>query len=76
MVKFCDPYLCDVDGGGKLLLCDSGNHRLQVLDPQTRKWAEIQGLEGLASPLCAGVGQKHLWVGTVFPHKLLKYEAQ
>ena len=72
--KFHNPLICDMDSNGKLLLCDSGNHRLQWFDPQTRKWAGIQGLEGLESPVCAGVGVKHILVGTQ-RNKLLKYEA-
>ena len=73
--KLNNPLLSDVDSGGKLLLCDYDNHRLQTFDPQTRQWAEIQGLEGLEfPPQCAGVGQKYLWVGT-FGNNLLKYEA-
>ena len=73
--KFYFALLSDVDSGGKLLLCDYKNNRLQVFDPQTRQWTVIQGLEGLMLPWCAGVGHKHLWVGT-FGNKLLKYEAQ
>ena len=76
--KFYNPILSDVDSGGKLLLCDSGNHRLQVFDPQTRRWDEIQGLEVvLQTPWCAGVQHKHLWVGSnlLFKRQLLKYEA-
>ena len=72
--RFFHPVLSDVDSGGKLLLCDFNNYRLQVFHPHTRQWAEIQGLEGLGLPLCAGVGHTHLWVGT-FGKKLLKYEA-
>ena len=73
--KFFYPVLSDVDSGGKLLLCDSGNNRLQVFDPQTRRWDEIQGLELLQGPWCAGVGHKHIWVGTE-SKMLLKYKAQ
>ena len=42
--KFQGPYLSDVDSGGKLLVCDFGNHRLQVFDAQNRVWSEISGL--------------------------------
>ena len=76
--KFYCPLLSDVDSEGKLLLCDNDNHRLQVFDPQTRQWDEILGLEGLKRTWCAGVGHKHLWVGTsaLLTGKLLKFEAQ
>ena len=73
--KLNNPVLSDVDSGGKLLLCDFDNHRLQAFDPQTRQWAVIHGLEGLEWPQCAGLGHKHLWVGT-FANELHKYEAQ
>ena len=73
--KFYHPIFSDVDSGGRLLLCDFNNHWLQVFDPLTRQWGEIQGVEGLEWPRCAGVGPKHLWVGTYY-NKLLKYEAE
>ena len=75
--KLSCPFLSDVGSGGQLLLCDSHNHRLQVFDPQARKWHEIQGLGMLQKPWCAGVGHKHLWVGSnlLFKRQLLKYEA-
>ena len=73
--KFYNPILSDVDSGGKLLLCDCSNNRLQVFNTQTREWAVIQVLEGLEGPWCAGVGHKHLWVGTG-GKKLLKYQAE
>ena len=73
--KFYYPRLSDVDSEGNLMLCDYNNRRLQVFHLQTKQWGKIQGLEGLESPLCAGVGLKHLWVGTN-TNKLLKYEAK
>ena len=73
--QFDNPVLSDVDSGGKVLLCDLNNHRLQVFDPKNRQWAEIRGLEALESPSCAGLGHKHLWVGSVLPNQLFKYEA-
>ena len=73
--KFSNPYLSDVDSGGKLLVCDWGNHKLQVFDTQNRVWSELSGLEGVGYPCCAGVGDKHLWVGIGGPNKLLKFEA-
>ena len=72
---FDNLLLSDVDSRGKLLLCDSHNNRLQVFDPQTKHWAQVQGTEDLWRPSCAGVGYKNLWVGTA-SRKLLKYEAQ
>ena len=61
--KFDRAYLSDVDSGGKLLVCDCVNNRLQVFDTQNRVWSELSGLEGVKGPVCAGVGDKHLWVG-------------
>ena len=61
---FNQPAISDVDSGGKLLVCDFGNHRVQVLDTQNRVWSQLSGLEGIKWPVCAGLGDKHLWVGT------------
>ena len=73
--KFKVPLLCGVDSGGKLLVCDCHNHRLQVFDTQNRQWSELSGLKGVEWPFCAGVGEKNLWVGTSGNKKhLLKYE--
>ena len=73
--KFNSPLLSDVSGGGKLLVCDSNNHRLQEYDTQSRVWSELSGLEEVKYPRCAGVGDKHLWVGTAnYPFKLLQFE--
>ena len=72
--KFNYPYLSNVDSGGKLLVCDRRNHRLKVFDTQSRKWGKVTGLEEVKWPVCAGVGDKYLWVGTDYPHKLLKFE--
>ena len=71
--KFRFPYLSDVDSEGKLLVCDRDNHRLNVFNNQNRDWSELSGLEGVKDPVCAWVGDKHLWVGTV-GQKLLKLE--
>ena len=73
--KFNRPLLSDVDSGGKLVVCDWGNYRLQVFDTQTREWTKISGLEGVKYPVCAGVGDKHLWLGTGYPDPtLIKYK--
>ena len=45
--KFKRPLLGDVDSGGKLVVCDFGNHRLQIFDTQKRVWSELSGLEGV-----------------------------
>ena len=74
--KFYHPILSDVDSGGQLLLCDCGNHRLQVSEGLTKHWAKIKGLEEVGTPWCAGVGHRHLWVGNILNKKLVKYEAQ
>ena len=42
-----------------------GNHRLQVLDTHNIVWSELSGLEGVKNTVCAGVGEEHLWVGTL-----------
>ena len=73
--KFTCPCLSDVDSGGKLLLCDYWNNRLQVFDTQNRQWSEIDGVKGVWWPGCAGVGDKYLWVGSGSDGThLLKYE--
>ena len=74
--KFDGPYLGDVDSGGRLLVCDWGNHRLQVLDTQKGVWSELCGLDGVEYPGSAGVGEKHLWVGhgNFTQRQLLKLE--
>ena len=75
VVKFNSPDLSDVDSEGKLLVCDWGNDRLQVFDTQNRVWSELSGLEGVEHPMSAGVGDKHLWVGTGGGRKkLIKFE--
>ena len=73
--KFHCCQICDVDSEGKLLVSDCGNHRLQVLDTQNREWTELSGLEVVMRSVCAGVRDKHLWVGTQLIYKLLKFEA-
>ena len=45
--KFDFPYLTDVDRGGKLMMADWSNHRLQVLDTRNRECSEISGPDGL-----------------------------
>ena len=70
--KFYNPLLSDVDSRERLLVCDLGNHRIQVFDPGPREWSELRGLHGLGRPGCAWVGHKHLWVGN-FDKKLLKF---
>ena len=71
--KLDHPILSDVDSGGKLLVCDWRNDRLQVFDTQTRVWSELSGLGRLKWPWCAAVGEKHIWVGFGSFHKLLKF---
>ena len=71
--QFKGPLLSDVDSEDNLLVCDCYNHRLQVFDTQIREWAEVSGLEGVKYPVCAGVGNKHIWVGK--SGKLFKFEA-
>ena len=44
-----------------------------MFDTQIRQWAEVSGLEGVKYPVCAGVGNKHIWVGK--SGKLFKFEA-
>ena len=73
--KFDEPDLSDVDSEGNLLVCDCGNNRLQVFDTQNRVWSKLSELEGVKKPWCAGVGDKHLWVGTGEGFKkLIKFE--
>ena len=71
--KFSHPLLSDVDSEGKLLVCDWYSHTLQVFVTQNRVWSELRGLEGVKYPRCAGVGDRHLWVGTVHT-SLSKFE--
>ena len=42
--KFNYPYLSDVDSGGKSLVHDFCNDRLQVFDIHNRMWTELSGL--------------------------------
>ena len=72
--KFCSPYLSDMDSIGKLLVCDRGNHRLQVFHTQNRYWSKLSGLEGVRWPSCAGVQNRYLWVGTISYNRLVKFE--
>ena len=72
--KFDCPLLSDVDNGGNLLVCDRFNHRSQVFDTQNRVWSKLSGSEGVKYPVCAGVGDKHLWVGS-FSNQLVKFKA-
>ena len=73
--KLWFPRLGDVDSVGKLLVCDFYGHRLQVFDTQSRVWCQPSGLEEMKAPVCAGVGDKHIWVGTGdYPYQLLQLE--
>ena len=74
--KFNRLYLSGVDSGGKLLVCDCWNHRLQVFDTRKRVWSELSGLDEVKYPVCAGTGNKRLdWiVSSTFRSKLYKFE--
>ena len=72
--EFDSPLLGDVDSGGKLLVCDHCNHRVQVFDTQNRVWSELSGLEEIWYPVCAWIGDHHLWVGAGDTNQLLKYK--
>ena len=73
--KFDCPILSDVDSGGKLMVCDWNNHRLQVFDTQNRVWRKLSRMDGVKRPICAGVQDKHIYVGTTFGwNHLLKFE--
>ena len=73
--QFNCPYFSDVDSRGKLLLCDWHNRRLKVFDAENRQWSEVSGLQEMQWPVCAGVGDEHLWVGAgLGMTQLLKYE--
>ena len=78
--KFDSPLLCDMDSEGKLLVCDCWNRRFQVFDTQNRVWRKLSGLETVEYPGFAGVGDKHLWVGTspwgVGQSQLCKFEVK
>ena len=74
--QFKTPLLTDVDSEGKLLVCDWGNNRLQVFNTLNRVWSELSGFDRVEHPGGAGVGDKHLWVGTGVHgrNKLIKFE--
>ena len=70
--KFDRPLLSGVYSGGKLLVCDCWNNRVQLFDPESREYLQLSGLEGVRRHMCAGVWDKYFWVGK--PDKLFKFE--
>ena len=70
--KFDRPLLSGVYSGGKLLVCDCWNNRVQLFDTQSKEYLKLSGLEGARRPVCAGVGDQYLWVGK--RDKLFKFE--
>ena len=73
--KLEGPLLGHLDSSDKLLVCDFFNHRLQVFDTQNREWSKLSVEKRVERPVCAWMGDKHLWVGTGFGrNQLLKFE--
>ena len=71
------PLISDVDSEGRLLVCDCGNHRFQVFDPETREWKKVTGTDGITWPMCGGLADTHFWAGgtsSSSPGALQKYE--
>ena len=81
-VRLKHPRYLEVDSTGKLVVCDYGNKRLQVYDPESRAW-QILMQDLPSAPIALALSSNRMWVvisqyklGIPWKHKLCKYEAQ
>ena len=58
--RSCEPFICDDDVRGNVLVADRGNHRLTVVVDQTGECRFV--VLGVTMPICATVFKDNLYV--------------
>ena len=69
----CDPCISGVDGAGRMLVCDWGNHRVQVCTDDGEWRVVVVAQEGKGLPFTATAANNTVWVGCKGPNYLHKY---